>query len=715
MILSDLNHLHNKIQPSSNPQVATIEKPKTLLTQSEKEGLTKSKLKYHLDNIQHDSLNSTKDYLQRFFLVTILLVPLVILSKHGMKILGIPDFSLRPYLEFGIATCIFYFALIFFKHALHEIKSSQYGMMTLVSLAVGAGYLFSAASTFITALKTEFYLEISTLIWVLLFGHFLETRSRVAARSALLEVSQLLPKQAHLIEDGKITDLEIESLQKGDHVLVRPGEKVPADGLIIKGEAHFNEAHITGESLPVRKSKGEKIIAGSVCTDGSIEAQLDQVGENSTTGQIQKLISLAQQSKPKTQFLADKAAKVLTFIALTVSIFTLITWSLLIGQTFVVALTLAIGVLVIACPHALGLAIPTVSTIATSMAVKNGVFIKDLGKIETIKDTNYVVFDKTGTLTTGKLGISDIISLTEPDNKNFNKLNDQQQNLIQIAASLEAHSTHVIARTIVDFAIARQIPLKEIGTINQIAGKGIKGSIKNKTYFIGNNLLVKEKKIKDKQAARIYDQLSKEGKTVIYIANSRNILGIIALADEIKQESSQAINKLYDLGIKTAMLTGDNYLVAQGVARKLQIITFFSQVLPQKKFEYVKKLQDIGNIVMMVGDGVNDAPALTQADVGVAIGARTDVAVEAGDVVLTRNNPMDIYRLILLSKKVYRKMKENLIWAIGYNVLAIPAAAGLFIPFGFKLTPSIGALLMSLSSVIVVINALTLRKNKLQV
>ena len=651
------------------------------------------------------------DFLRRFFIVTLLLVPLIAASELGIKFLRIPDFAGRNYVEFTVATVIFYFGLVFFQHARHEWMAKKYGMMTLVSLAVGSGYLFSAASTFIPAIGTEFYLEISTLIWVLLFGHFLEAKSSTAAGDALKEVAKLLPKQAHRIrtkdegrrtKDGEIEDVGIEELKEGDIVLVKPGEKVPADGIIIKGAVSFNESHISGESRPVSKKSGDRAIAGAICLDSSVEVRLDKVGENSTIGQIKQLISQAQQTKPTAQKIADKAAGILTFTALTVGLFALFFWSVVAGQSFVFAMTLAITVLVIACPHALGLAIPTVSTIATTLAVKNGVFLKDLGKLEVIKKATYVIFDKTGTLTKGEFGVTRIVSFERPG------LAKQGQALIeQIAVSLEAHSSHVIGLSIVKYAKEKGIAVKPIVNFKNLAGKGVEGEIGKVKYTVGNLRLMKEKGLSTDWKA--------DGNTTVFVADRKNILGIISLSDQIKPESAQAIKNLHKLGVKAAMVTGDNHQVAESVGKQLGMDTVFAEVLPADKYKYVRELQGKGEVVMMVGDGVNDAPALKQANAGVAIGAGTDVAVESGDVVLTRSNPEDVVRLIILSRKVYRKMIENLLWATGYNVLAIPAAAGLFIPWGFQLTPGIGAFLMSLSSVIVVINAMALKKTKLDI
>lgn len=644
------------------------------------------------------------DFLKRFFIVTVLLVPLAIFSEPAVKYLGMPDFMLRPYLEFGIATVIFYFGIIFFKHAKMEIAMKQYGMMTLVSLGVGAGYLFSALSTFLPSVTAEFYLEISTLIWVLLFGHFLEAKSSTAAGDALQEVAKLLPKEAHLKTRNGVREVEITSLKEGDIVVVKPGEKVPADGVILKGSGNFNEAHITGESKPVEKDVDSEVVAGAISIDGSVEVKLMRVGESSTIGQIQSLIASAKQTKPSAQKLADRASKWLTFTALAVSFMTLLVWSLIVGQPIVFAATLAITVLVIACPHALGLAIPTVSTVATKLAVKNGVFIKDMAKIEVVKGADYVVFDKTGTLTKGEFGVTDV-----------EVLEGSEKDMLSIVGSIESLSSHVIGMAIVSYVKDKKISLKEATNVKNLAGMGMRGVIKGNEYLVGNKRLMEKEGLLKTKAKKMVDKLSTEAKTPVFVANETEILGILGLSDQTKDESVQAVKELHELGVKVAMLTGDTKAVAKPVAKKLGIDTVFAEVLPEDKYKYIKELQNKGNVVLMAGDGVNDAPALTQADAGVAIGAGTDVAVEAGDIVLTQSNPQHIVRLIILSRKVYRKMLENLVWALGYNVIAIPAAAGLFIPLGFRLTPAIGALFMSASSVIVVVNAMTLRRAKLEI
>ncbi len=661
------------------------------------------------DHMHHDhgsmmaSPGAANDFIRRFFIVTVLLVPLAFFSAPAVKYLGAPDFAFRPYLEFIISSIIFYFSLVFFKHASHEIRSKQFGMMTLVSLGVGSGYLFSVASTFIPAVEMEFYLEVTTLIWVLLFGHYLEAKSSTAAGDALKEVAKLLPKAAHLKSENEVKDVDITSLKEGDAVLVKPGEKVPADGEITKGESSFNEGHITGESKPVEKIIGAQVSAGAISIDGSVEIRLTRVGENSTIGQIQNLISQAKQTKPSAQRLADRAASWLTVSALITAIVTLITWSLIVGEPLVFAITLAITVLVIACPHALGLAIPTVSTIATRLAVNNGVFIKDMGKIEIVKNADYVVFDKTGTLTRGEFGVTDVKLMSGTETE-----------LLKVAGAIESHSSHVIGISILGYLNKNNIQSYEASNVKNLAGRGMSATISNKEYFVGNKRLMEEKNILTPEATTALNQFSSDGKTPVFVASNKEILGIIALSDEVKEESKQAVEELHKLGVKVAMLTGDTKESAQAVSKQLGIDTIFAEVLPEDKYKHIKELQQKGNVVLMAGDGVNDAPALTQANVGVAIGAGTDVAVEAGDIVLTKSNPQHIVRLVILARKVYAKMVQNLWWALGYNILAIPAAAGLFIPFGFRLSPAVGALLMSLSSVIVVINAMSLRKAKLQ-
>ena len=627
----------------------------------------------HMETPEHDHmaemLNPTAaaDFLRRFWAVTVLLVPLFIFNKIYPQ----------KYIELFFATAIFYFGLVFFKHAAMEIKMRQPGMMTLVSLGVGSGYVFSAVSTFVPSLNTEFYLEISTLIWILLFGHYLEAKSSTAAGDALSEVEKLLPKTAHIKKGKSFVDTDARTLKVGDIVLVKPGEKVPADGKIVDGGGNFDESLITGESVPVEKGLGLPVSAGSIILDGSVEVEITGVGESSTVGQIKKLIERAAATKPRAQRIADRASGWLTAGAVFASTASIIYWLAIAHQPISFALTLAITVLVIACPHALGLAIPTVSTIAMRLAVKNGIFLKDMAKIETVKNADCVVFDKTGTLTTGKISVEKIMPAKGVTNRQ----------VLHYAAAVEQYSAHPIAEAIVSEAKRKKIKIAEAKNFKSVSGQGVKGTVE------GNKIEIK------KPGVRVF----RNGK----------LIGEIKTADSIRPESKRAVDRLHNLGIKVAMLTGDKKEVASVVSSSLGIDTVYSEVLPEEKYKYIGKLQSNGNTVIMAGDGVNDAPALAQSDVGVAIGSGTDVAVEAGDVILTGGDPEALAKMIVLSRKVYRKMVENLAWAAGYNIVAIPAAAGAFLPLGFSLSPATGAILMSLSSVIVVVNALNLLRIKL--
>lgn len=651
------------------------------------------------------SHGSAQNFLRRFWIVTFLLIPLLLTNEKVLAFIGISGkIYAGKWIQFIISTIIFGFALVFFKHAWHEIKSKKYGMMTLVSVAVGSGYLFSVASTFMSSLDTQFYLEISTLVWVLLFGHYLEARSSSAAGDAVNEAAKLLPKKAHRFNSGKEEDVDISDLVVGDDVLIKPGEKIPADGIIISGNASINEAFISGESKLIKKRENDKVFAGSICENGSVIMKVERVGADSTIGQIQDLISKAQETKPRSQRIADKASSILTAVAIITALLTILIWTFIIGQPFAFALTLAITVLVITCPHALGLAIPTVTTIATSLAIKNGVFVKDLSKIETIKKVDYVVFDKTGTLTEGLFSVSKIIQTSDVG----------EDKLLKIAISLGQYSSHIIDVSIIQYAKKVGIKPQKVSDFKSISGKGIMATIDGTRYILGSKKFMVENKLYNDKVDDVIKNNALEWENIIFISDMKQVLGIIILSDKIREESYSTVKKLHSMGIKVAMLTGDADAVASGVAKKLGVDMYFAEVLPEDKYKHIKKLQDSGNIVMMIGDGVNDAPALAQADIGVAIGAGTDVAVEAGDAVLIKNNPGDVVKLIILSRGVYKKMIQNLLWAFGYNIIAIPAAAGIFAKFGFFLRPEVGALAMSLSTVIVVINAFTLKKINLK-
>ena len=587
----------------------------------------------------------------------------------------------------------------FYSAARLEIAERNFGMMTLVSLAVLSGYFFSVAATFLFAGESLWW-EISTLVSAFLFGHWMEMRAVMGTTGALAELAKLIPPTANKLVDGKTVEVMTSELVKGDKVLVRPGEKIPVDGKVIEGESSVNEAMITGESKPVFKKIGDGVVGGTVNNDGALTIEITKVGAESALSQIMNLIKQAQTTKPSVQRLADKAANILTLTAITVGSGTFLYWSFIDPQGAVFAATLAITVIVIACPHALGLAIPTVTTITTQVAARSGILIKDIKALEIARRLNWVVFDKTGTLTKGEFGVDRIVG-------------SNSDGVLRIAASIDTLSQHSIAKAVVMEAEKRKISLAKVTAFNSFPGRGVEGKVDGANYVLGNEALMREKKIKlDDLKNQIAAEVN-EGKSFIWVASEKELLGVIVLSDVIREESREAVAKLHQMKIKVAMITGDNESIAKSVAGELAIDTFFADVKPEDKVNKIKELQKDGSIVAMVGDGVNDAPALTQSNVGIAIGAGTDVAVEAGQIVLIKNNPLDIVKIVELSRKTNTKMKQNLAWAAGYNVVAIPVAAGVLYQYGILLRPEWAALLMSASSLIVVVNALTLKRARL--
>ena len=598
----------------------------------------------------------------------------------------------------------------FYQMAKGELSKKNPAMMTLVSFAVLSGYAFSIAATFL--FKGEsLYWEISTLVSAFLLGHWIELRAVRGATGALSELAKLIPPTAHKLEArgqrSEVTDVKTEELEKGDLILVRPGEKVPIDGSVVDGQSSVNESMVTGESRPVSKKAGEPVIGGAINNDGSLTIEVTKTGEETAISQIMELIREAQESKPPVQKLADRAAAWLTYTALSVGIVTFLYWFFLNPQgTFpaIFAGTLAISVIVIACPHALGLAIPTVTTLTTTLAAKNGILIRDMTAAEIARKLNYVVFDKTGTLTEGRFGVTKVVKL--------NKIAEDV--ILSSAAAVEIQSQHSIAQGIVQSAKGKKLEIAKVQNFKSIPGKGARGIVSGKQILVGNKVFLTEQGLRVKEFEHEINEISAD-QTFIWVAQDKKVIGIIVLEDVIRIESSKAIKALADMGIKTAMLTGDNEQIAKTVAKKLGVDTYFAQVLPQDKVEKIKELQEEGNVVAMVGDGVNDAASLTQAHVGIAIGAGTDVAVESAEIVLVKNDPLDVVKAIKLSQKTNSKMKQNLAWAAGYNVLAIPIAAGLLYSLGILLRPEWAALLMAASSIIVVLNALLLKKEELLV
>jgi Cu2+-exporting ATPase len=602
---------------------------------------------------------------------------------------------------FGI-TIFFYGGLVFLKGAKAELADRLPGMMTLISVAITVAFGYSLAVTLGLVGGMDFWWELATLVTIMLLGHWLEMASVMNAQGALNELAKLLPDEAEIVTNGGSKKVPVSELKVGDIVLVRPGSNVPIDGEIIKGESDVNESMLTGESKPVKKTVKSTVIGGTINGSGSLTIKVTKIGGDTALAGIMKLIAEAQSSKSKTQILADKAAYYLTFVALGAALLTWIGWAM-IGASAGFILERIVTVLVIACPHALGLAIPLVTAISTSLAAKNGLLIRQRMALEAARNVDVVLFDKTGTLTRGEQGVVDVV--TDGDSKE----------LLGLAGAVEADSEHPIARAIVTSANGQGVTIAEATGFSALPGRGAKANVGSKTIYVGGPRLIEQLQAtaseKIKQAAT---QASNDGKTVVYVIENNQIRGAIMLADVIRPESKEAVATLHSMGMRVAMLTGDSKGVAAWVAKELGIDEYFAEVLPENKAETVKKLQADGSRVAMVGDGVNDAPALTQADIGIAIGAGTDVAIESAGIVLASSDPRGVAQIVTLSKATYRKMLQNLAWATGYNALAIPLAAGVAAALGFVLSPAIGAVLMSLSTIIVAANAQFLRKLSLQ-
>ncbi|MHA2028123.1 MAG: heavy metal translocating P-type ATPase [Candidatus Kariarchaeaceae archaeon] len=656
----------------------------------------------HEDHGNHHEM-MVDEFRLKTYLVLLATIPVLILSPTVQDWLNIdvPNFGINTALLVILATFIVvYGGSTFFSGALRSLRTGILDMNVLVSLAVLSGYLYSLASTFIFADTADFYWEISTLVLFLDFGHWMEMRAVAGASGALNTLVKLIPPKANLVQDGEIVEIDTSELQINDIILIRPGDKIPIDGKVIDGETSVNESMLTGEAMPIPKQIDDQVIGGTINQTGSIRVEVDKIGEDTALAQIISLVKTAQSSKPKSQKLADRAAHYLTLVAIIVSSVTFLFWIGIGDKTFVFALTLTITVLVIACPHALGLAIPTVTSISTTLAAQNGMLVKDMIAMELAKDLDYIVFDKTGTLTMGEFGVSDVVSVSDWDN----------DELLLYTAALEINSEHVIAKGVVKSAKDLGLEIPSSTNFDSIPGKGAKAIVNDKSINVGNAALMKSIDISIETNENEFEKLAAQGKTVIYISTDEELKGLIALSDIIRDESRETIKKLQSLGVKTAMLTGDNIKTATYVAQELNLDLFYADVLPEEKAEKIKEIQLQGLKVAMVGDGVNDAPALTQAELGIAIGAGTDVAVDSAQIVLVKNNPLDIVSLFELSKATSNKMKQNLAWATGYNTIAIPTAAGLLIPFGVVLRPELAALAMALSSIIVVTNAFLLKR-----
>jgi Cu2+-exporting ATPase len=587
----------------------------------------------------------------------------------------------------------FYGGYPFFAGFKDELKKRLPGMMTLVAVAITVAYLYSSAVVFGLS-GMDFFWELVTLIDIMLLGHLIEMRSTMGASRALEELARILPSQAHLIEDGEVREVNVSDLKPEDRVLVKPGEKIPVDGQVLEGATDVNESMLTGESQPVIKKVGDEVMGGSINGSGSITVAVKKTGKDTYLSQVIELVKQAQESRSRTQDLANRAAFVLTVVALAVGSLTFAAW-LIYGKEFAFAIERAVTVMVTACPHALGLAIPLVVAVSTSLAAKSGLLVRDRQAFESARDIKAVVFDKTGTLTEGRFGLTDILPLEEKD----------RDRILAQASSLEGRAEHPIARALMEIAEDRGLPIYDVEHFHLIPGEGIQGRIEGRHLkIVSPNYLRQHGIARD---AKLED-LMHQGKTVVVLLEDDRPLGALALADIVRKESREAVNALKSMGIRCMMLTGDNRYVAEAVSKELGLDEFFADVLPGEKAETIRKIQKEFSVVM-VGDGVNDAPALAQADVGIAIGAGTQVAIQTADIVLVRNNPGDVVNIIKLSRKTYSKMLQNLFWATGYNVIAIPLAAGVLYSWGILLSPAAGALLMSLSTVIVAANAKTLK------
>ncbi len=638
------------------------------------------------------------DFRRRFWVSLVLTVPILALSPMVQSFLRLEDviaFAGDIYVLFALSSAVyFYGGWPFLKGIYSELASRSPGMMTLIAMAITTAYVYSSAVVFGLS-GSLFYWELATLIDVMLLGHWLEMRSIAAASSALEELARLMPSEAHkIMSDGSTKDVPLEELAAGDRGLVKPGEKMPADAIVVDGESSLDESMLTGESVPVPKGSGDRVIGGSINAEGSITAEVKGTGADSFLSQVTELVRSAQESKSRTQNLANRAALVLTLVALGTGVTTLFVWVGLLDREFVFGLARMVTVMVIACPHALGLAIPLVVSVSTSLSAKSGLLIKNRDGFEAARNIQAILFDKTGTLTQGKFGVTDIVTLNDEIS---------EHDLLRYAASVETHSQHPIAKGVV----ASSPETLPVEGFRSIPGKGAQGTVSGRQVLAVSPGYLKEQDIgvSDDRIA----QLSSQGKTVIFVLIDGELAGAIALADIVRPESRQAVAELQAMGIRCMMLTGDHQQVAERVAGELGLDEYFAEVLPDRKAEEVREIQSRGLRVAMTGDGVNDAPALAQADIGIAVGAGTDVAVATADIVLVRSNPLDVVSIIKLSRATFRKMVQNLAWATGYNVIAIPLAAGVAYGAGILLNPAMGAAVMAGSTIIVAINARLLK------
>lgn len=647
----------------------------------------------------------TQDFLKKFWVVLALTIPILLYSEIFARVFTWqpPQFAGEQYAMLALGSLVFFYGgSVFLLGAYRELRARLPGMMTLIALAITSAYSFSVFAVFTGSPHTLFW-ELSTLIAIMLLGHWIEMKAVQGAQGALKELAKLLPDTAEVMRGGATVTISIAELRVGDRVLVRPGAKVPADGVVVEGRSELDESIITGESKLILKVAGAEVIAGSLNGDGSLTIEVQEIGEGTFLAGVMRLVAEAQASKSRLQILSDRAALYLTVVAVVAGTATFVAW-IFAGMGIVFATERLVAVLVITCPHALGLAVPLVASISTTMAARNGFLVRQRIALESARTIDIVLFDKTGTLTQGAFGVQAIIpvsSFTEND-------------VLQKGAGLDQGSEHPLAKAIVVEAHKRGVTLSPMKNFERVAGKGARGDVGGETVLLGNEAFMNEVTIiLTPEILLKTHALESEGKTIIFVATSGRLVGAIALADVIRDESREAVEALRELGIRTAMITGDSPDTAKWVAHELGIDEYFARVLPSEKAEKVKLLQAKGHKVAMVGDGVNDAPALTQADLGIAIGAGTNVAIESAGIILVKNDPRDIPKIIRLSQLTYTKMIQNLFWATGYNLLALPLAAGVLASRGIILEPAVAAVFMSASTVIVAINALLLRRKSL--
>jgi Cu2+-exporting ATPase len=692
---------HNEHQPTTKNHSTHEMEHKVTNAHTEHRG---SHSKGHSDHVDHSGHEEM--FRKRFWINLVLTIPVLLFSPMLQKWLGfsLPDFPGSQWIGPLFAFVIFFYGgLPFLNMAVPEFRKRKPGMMALISLAITVAFGYSVFAVFISP-ESGFFWEMATLIDIMLLGHWIEMRSVRQASGALDELAKLLPDTAsRLKDDGTTEEVPVNTLTNGDLLLVRPGSSVPADGEVVEGNSDVNQSMITGESKPVEKNPGDTVVAGTINGLRSLRVRVTATGEETALAGIMRLVEQAQMSKSNTQILADRAAGWLFYLALGVATLTAVGWIISVGYNLEV-LKRVVTVLVIACPHALGLAVPLVVAISTSLGASKGILVRNRLALEAAREIDTIIFDKTGTLTEGRFGV---VGMTVVEGWT-------EEQAVALAAGVEGDSEHLIAQGIRRMTEGSDLAPVPVNNFEAIKGRGIKAEYKEHTVYVGGPRLLEMLNLELPEVLTAFnEEAGRKGQTVVYLIVDKVVIAAFSLADVIRPESHTTVERLIKMGINVAMLTGDSEAVAKAVAEELSIDTYFAEVLPEHKDQKVSALQEQGHSVAMVGDGINDAPALTRADVGIAIGSGTDVAIESAGIILVQSNPLDVVKIFTLSRATYRKMIENLIWATGYNLVALPLAAGVLARWGILLSPAVGALLMSISTVVVAINAQMLRRIEL--